>query len=321
MTARHDPERLIRTYLEDGPTELPDHSYDAVRATIDHTRQRAVFGPWREPDMSKFMPFAIGAAAVLIVAAVVGINLVPSGGVGAPGVSPTPSAIPSAVPPSAPPLPGPSPTVALSPSPGSTPSSTLGARILPINGELEPGTYFISRPGVVNAERLWFTVPAGWATEDYGFVAKHRDTPGEVLFVTWVVTHVFSDVCQWEGSLVEAGTTVDSLVTALSEQEGLEASEPTDTTVGGFPAKRIELTVPAHLDTSTCSSGNLHYWPGPGPDMDSGMCCNRPGNTDAIYVVDVNGSREVIVARHHPDSSPESIAELQSIIDSITIEP
>ncbi|MBA2557938.1 MAG: hypothetical protein H0V12_11445, partial [Chloroflexi bacterium] len=171
-----------------------------------------------------------------------------------------------------------------------------------------------------NADRLTFTVPAGWTYEDYGELYKDRDEPGEVKFITWVLTHVFSDVCQW-GTLVDAGTTVDEFVDAVMEQEGWEASAPTAVTVGGFPAKRLELTVPAELDTETCTNGVLRYWPGPGPDMSDGDCCNLPGNTDSVYVVDVAGNRLVAIARHYPGSSAENRAELQALVDSIEIEP
>ncbi len=86
MTAPRDPDLLIRAFLEEGRSELPDRTYDAVRDQIDHTRQRVVIGPWREPSMSNTTRLAIAAAAVVVVA-VIGIQLLPGfgGGVGGPG--------------------------------------------------------------------------------------------------------------------------------------------------------------------------------------------------------------------------------------------
>jgi hypothetical protein len=117
---------------------------------------------------------------------------------------------------------------------------------------LAPGPYYLDDPAYINATRLTVTVPAGWTTEEYGELYKDRGEPGEVKFVTWVLTHVFSDVCLWgaPGTLIDVGTTVDELVTALAEQEGRDASAPTSVTVGGFSAKRIQLIVPAELDTA-----------------------------------------------------------------------
>ncbi len=82
-------------------------------------------------------------------------------------------------------------------------------------------------------------MPGGWTTEEYGELYKDRDEAGQVKFIPWVLTHVFSDVCDWgaSGALVDVGTTVDELVTALTEQEGRDASAPTSVTVGGFPGQ------------------------------------------------------------------------------------
>ena len=51
------------------------------------------------------------------------------------------------------------------------------------------------------------------------------------------------------------------------------------------------------------------------------MCCNLAGNIDTIYVVDVNGKRTVLVARHYPGTSAADVAELQGIVNSVQIEP
>jgi hypothetical protein len=101
MTAHRDPDRLIRAFLMEGQTELADPVYDAVRATIEHERQRVVIGPWRMPNaMNKFVSLGLGAAAVAVVL-VVGLQFLPSasGGVGAaPSATPTPSPTPARTP-------------------------------------------------------------------------------------------------------------------------------------------------------------------------------------------------------------------------------
>ena len=102
MTASRDTERLIRAFLDEGVTELPERVYDAVRSDIDRTHQRVVIGPWRTPDMNSFAKLAMAAAAVVVVA-IVGYNLLPGGdrSGGTPAVSPSPSitASPSPSPP------------------------------------------------------------------------------------------------------------------------------------------------------------------------------------------------------------------------------
>jgi hypothetical protein len=92
MTAPRDPNRLIDAFLREGQTELPDHVYDEVRTEIEHTGQRTVFGPWRNPFVNRFIAVA-AVAAVVALAAVIGLQL------GRPLVGgPVPSASASALP-------------------------------------------------------------------------------------------------------------------------------------------------------------------------------------------------------------------------------
>ena len=93
MTARDDLDRQLDAYLVDGPVELPEPSFYAVRDRTESARQRVVIGPWRTPDiMNKLIPIGLGAAAVVVVL-VIGAQFLgfpDSGGVGgAPSAEPT----------------------------------------------------------------------------------------------------------------------------------------------------------------------------------------------------------------------------------------
>ncbi len=99
MNPNRDPDRLIHAFLTEGATELADEVYDAIRDRIDHTRQRAVIGPWRSPDMNRYLKIALSAAAVLAIA-VVGyrqFGIVNEPGPASSG-SPAPNATPAATP-------------------------------------------------------------------------------------------------------------------------------------------------------------------------------------------------------------------------------
>ena len=207
-------------------------------------------------------------------------------------------------------------------------ATTVPAVPIPSTGSLDPGTYYFPE-GPVTPGRFTFTVPAGWATQESSFVTKNLDgepiipfgVGNNVLLVTWIVSHVYSDICNWSGTLIDVGTTVDELANALLAQEGRVASAATDLMVGGFPAKRIELTVPADLDiAATCDRGFIRFWPNEGPDETGGVCCAPAGSTDVVYVVDVDGERLVVVARHTAISSAADRAELDAIVDSIRID-
>jgi hypothetical protein len=324
MTALRDDDTRIRAYLEDGPSELPDRSFDAVRFQIDHTRQRVVFGPRRFPRMNTYARLGVAAAAVLVVA-VAGIKLLP--GLGASGGPPTasPSAAPSATS---------SATVQLLPdlaSPSAAPSATSSATVqpaaaLPISGNIPPGTYYRSEGGGGRPSlRLTFTIPAGWTVDEGKFLYKDRGQPTEVMLVTWTVSHIFTDACAWNtGSIVDVGRTPDELIHALTHQKGRAETLggwPWQGTIAGFPAEGVELAVPADLDTTTCTNGNLRFWPDPGPNFNGGLCCNPAGNIDYIYGVDVNGTTMAVVVRHYAGSSAQNLAELDGIFRSMEIQP
>jgi hypothetical protein len=112
MSAPRDLDRLLQSFLKEGPQELPDPSYDQVRDRMEHTRQRAFIGSWRTPDMNRYLKIGLAAAAVVVVA-VVGYNLLP--GSATPGAGPTATPESSATP---------STTTSTSPSPPSAPPLT-----------------------------------------------------------------------------------------------------------------------------------------------------------------------------------------------------
>lgn len=98
MTSPNDLDRQLDAFLLDGPTALPDPSFDAVRDRTEATRQRAYVGPWRLPIMNRLVPLAAGVA-VVAVAVVVGFQLLsppaPGGVAAAPSSQPSPTPVPS----------------------------------------------------------------------------------------------------------------------------------------------------------------------------------------------------------------------------------
>jgi hypothetical protein len=208
------------------------------------------------------------------------------------------------------------------PSPSASASEAVA---LPISGAIPPGTYYrneLTTGG--ESARVTFTMPSGWTASEGSFLYKNEGQPGEVMFVTWIVTHIFEDACEWNiDELVEIESP-QVLIQALSRQaprEETAGSWPWSGTIGGLAAEGVELEVAAEFDTSSCTSGNLRYWPDAGPNFNGGLCCNQPGNTDFVYAVDVNGITMAVVARHYPDSTAQDREELQSILDSLQIEP
>jgi hypothetical protein len=293
MSTDRDVNRIVRSWLEEGATALPDRVLDTVLDQLPATPQRRA--PWpvrRLLDMH--IPTRLGVAAAAVLAlAVIGVIAIPrGGGVAGPGTTPSSS-----------------PVTTTTPSPIPLPSS----------GALAPGTYTIDDRTYTQATHFVVTVPAGWANVD-PFIAK-GDAAGEVGLTTWVVSRVYTDSCRHTtDTLVDVGTSPAKLVSTLVGLKSRVVSTPTDVTIGGFPAKRLEMSVPVGLDMSTCLNGAIKDWPD-GTDESGGLCCGGPGFVDVVYVVDINGKALAVVARHLPGSSQQDLGELQAIVDSIHIDP
>ena len=136
-----------------------------------------------------------------------------------------------------------------------------------------------------------------------------------VINVTNVVTHACTNHTQ---SSPIVGPTVDDLATALANQVGRDGTAPKAVTLGGYPGKMVELSVPDDFDITTCDNEEFRMWRGLGS---AGGYNYGPGQHDTIYILDVNGDRLVIQTTSLPRASDQDLAELQGIVDSIRIDP
>jgi hypothetical protein len=303
MTRDDDFIGQLEGYLDDyeGMTPLPAAVRDAIRAELPMTKQLGRFGgPMRRfPVMNNNMVRFGLAAAGIVLAVIVGIRFLPGVNIGG-DPTPTPE-----------------------PTPTATPLALHG-------GQLEPGTYVMSNvdPPIRTPVRFTFTVPAGWfARSGDLLISKQGDKGAELGFASWVVTHVYADACQSEGTLTEVGPTVDDLVTALVDQANSDATAPVDVEVGGYPAKFISMSIPTDLDTSTCRNPDvlIQIWANPEENDFFALPVDAANpvadRVSDVYVVDVNGDRVVILSGHSPDSSAADIADLEATISSIHFEP
>jgi len=93
MSTDRETTRVVRSWLDDGVTKLPDRVLDAVLDQVPATPQRrSGWSAWRSYRMSTYAKLAAAAAAVLVVA-IAGYQLLPRGGGvgGQPTVAPSPS--------------------------------------------------------------------------------------------------------------------------------------------------------------------------------------------------------------------------------------
>ncbi len=251
--------------------------------------------------MNAYAKLAIAAAAVVVVA-VAGIYFLPRGGNVA----------------------GPVPTA----SPSPTPSPVLN-----FVGSYAPGTtYTIDDPCCVGPSRMTFTMPAtGWSAFD--FVSVGKNVPGGSA-----ITMTSSSARIWSGTSTPVAaiglgrhsfhpsdrrsTTSRSRSNA---QAGPDASPPTDVIVGGFPGKKVELSIPEDLDVATTcdSDGDFRVFGRwyQGAPYGAGPWTFGNGQHNTVYIVDVDGTRQVIDTMYVPGTSAADLAELDQIVKSIRFEP
>jgi hypothetical protein len=200
------------------------------------------------------------------------------------------------------------------------PSSSIPAGDGSIEVSIEPGTYQVPKSAWSVAD-FTITFPKDW-TVQYGHV-YHKDANAgdEIGFYAVVPDAIYADPCVGSntGELMDVGPSVDDFAEALLRQPGPMKSGPVDTTLGGYPAKRIDLTIPKGFDLSVCNVKDigLQIWYSPPADK---YFVLLQSEIASVYILDVNGQRQVFLTGHNSASSREDVRELQTILDSIRIE-
>ena len=197
-------------------------------------------------------------------------------------------------------------------------------------GPLEPGSYFIDPDGDDTTPlRVTYEVPDGWSS---WFGAIKEDDFGHTALSIITVPNVVTDGCRDHTPLdPPVGPTVDDLATALSRLAPFEVTAPpTDVTLLGYQGKHLALTVPVDLrvdsgaenfhDFADCLDGELHSWISTNNEGSfSGY--EAPGHTEEFWILDVQGTRLVLVKDASPNTPAQDIAERDAIFDTIRIEP
>ena len=230
------------------------------------------------------------AAAVVVVAAMVGFNYLVAPNIGSQSLgdsSPTPS-----------------------PSPTPTPQP-LG------DAPLNPGPVIATGFGASESVTFRFNVPDGWV----GFsgvgvlpVTGTEAPDGMGIVFGEVNAGLFSDPCRWAAGEPEipVGPTVDDLANAFVAQTAYEASAPVEVSLGGYSGQRVDLQLPS--DVESCDNGEFYPWVG-------SIYAQGPDNRWSVWILDVEGDRIIALASYFPGTSAEDRAEQQAIIDSIRLAP
>jgi hypothetical protein len=298
MSTDRDVTRIVRSWLEDGATALPDRVLDNVLDQLPATPQRRAWWPTRRfREMNMPIRIAVAAAAVAIVA-VVGMTFLPRSdsnfGAPAPTPSPTPSASPHAY----------------------------------YQGALSAGTYVMTpfvgvnglgvcsgQPGCTESPaddtiRVIFTVPEGFEGTPFPLIWS-RD--GDTGIAIGRGGGLHSDPCHAASVPdIPVGPTVDDFAKALADHPILDATTPTDVTFAGYAGKYVDLQLAA--DITGCT--NEQFWP-----WEPGMYAQGSSHRWHLWILDVEGTRVVVQVMDYAKTSAADLAKLQSVVDSLQIEP
>jgi hypothetical protein len=291
--------RIVLDWLREDAHENPERVLLRALDEIETTRQRRSLWPPRRSTIMNRLALASIAAAAVVAVAILGYNLLPR----TPGTGGEPT---------------PSPSVGTSLRPTPIP-------FLPV-GSVPPGTY---RSVGYSSTPFSVTLPAGW-TSGNGFISKGDADPDSegagdpftgsgVSLASWVVSHIYTDSCDWQGAL-QAAASPEDIVRRLSEQTGHDTTGPTSVTTGGFPATRFEFSVASDFDVNACDDAFMRLWPDAGPNENFGLPI-YPGMTARVDVVDVNGDPSLLIAFHTEQASAEDRAELEAVARSVQFLP
>jgi hypothetical protein len=280
---------------------------------MEATRQRVVIGPWRFPDMNKFVPIGLGAAAV-VVALVLGTQFLGRPAPG--GAGGAPSAEPSAT-----------------PTPDTTPSPAAEAG-------LPEGPFVVT--GADDPVQVTLDIASsGWvALREFDAVSKGDDgldPPKSVgaALLAWAwpagtAFNVYGDPCQWLTTIPETpATTPDEIAAAFATQASTDATAPVDVTVGGFAGKAITLHVPMSYEVpnatreeefADCDQDVFAFYGLEGEDTEHARNAQGPGQVDELWILDVDGSIVILDAAYGPAAPADLVEELRTLAESATFE-
>ncbi len=206
---------------------------------------------------------------------------------------------------------------------GDSPSANDGPTdMLGMQGPLDPGLYSIPAWGMDEATspRVIFDVPEGYHANG-GWVIDSGDgvTDDQYGGITvWHVLQVLTDPCH-RRSAVDAGPTVQDLARALIRQAG-PSTRPEGIVLDGHPGVTLDVTIPPDIDLSRCTGDEYSLWRTERRG-DGRLAQDTPGLVNRLWIVDVDGTRLVLVADLFPDQPAALHQEQATIAESVHFEP
>lgn len=179
------------------------------------------------------------------------------------------------------------------------------------------GTYYVDEVEGIATPRIFVTLGDGWT--NFGDKLIGIDGGGDARFSR--ADRVYADACHAsEGFHPGPVTTLDGLVTALTEQEGwADVTAPTDVTVNGYAGKRFQRTAPDDKTGCNTIDAPFRSWETDGVGG-ADYFWYQPGDTETLLVLDVNGTIIIINTVTSESRENPATAPLADMLDSIRIE-
>lgn len=217
-----------------------------------------------------------------------------------------------------------------SPTPTTTP--VVDWADVPDGTTYAPGRYFVDPDADPTTPlRVTFQVTAdGWNS----WPGAYKQQGGNTGFSIADIANLTTDACTDHTPLdPPVGPTVDDLATALTQLPPFTvAAPPTDVTIDGYHGKHLTLTTTGSdlrvigtgnsLRFADClDGGNLHSWIFAGVGGPFYGYAAVPDIREQFWILDVDGTRLVLVKLDSPSSPAQDVAERDAMFDSIDIEP
>ena len=151
--------------------------------------------------------------------------------------------------------------------------------------------------------------PAGVVGVDRGADGDPEEY-GDVSF--WTVASVLRDPCEGQAT-VAPGPSVRDLAGALRAQPGHRTTRPRPVEVDGYSGLYLEVTLPAQQQINGCHDSEQMLWR---TDDGNGYGGNIAGTISRLWILDVRGTRVVMVAGTTPNESADEVAEVLAIAAS-----
>jgi hypothetical protein len=192
-----------------------------------------------------------------------------------------------------------------------------------MQGPLEAGLYSVPVWGTdgETSNRAIFDVPEGYFANggwviDAGFSGTTDDQYGAIT--VWRVLQVLTDPCH-RRTAVDIGPTVQDLARALVTQTG-PSTQPEPVVLDGHSGLTLDVTIPPDIDLSRCTRHGYSLWRFERRG-DGALTEDTPGLVNRLWILDVDGTRLVVVASLYPDEPVALHQELVTIAESVHFGP